>query len=92
MVGRVAGIIGALISLDIKKAFDLASSFGADYNAFVAAQNMAINPPTQTNIRQADRTSNVVINNYNSNLTAQQIADQINRANRASGTNLIRGN
>jgi hypothetical protein len=90
MVGRVAGIIGALISLDIKKAFDLASSFGADYNAFVAAQNMAINPPTQTNIRQADRTSNVVINNYNSNLTAQQIADQINRANRASGTNLIR--
>jgi hypothetical protein len=92
MVGRVAGIIGALISLDIKKAFDLASSFGADYNAFVAAQNMAINPAQQTNIRQADRTSNVVINNYNSNLTAQQIADQINRANRASGTNLIRGN
>jgi hypothetical protein len=90
MVGRVAGIIGALISLDIKKAFELASSFGADYNAFVAAQNMAINPAQQTNIRQADRTSNVVINNYNSNLTAQQIADQINRANRASGTNLIR--
>jgi hypothetical protein len=90
MVGRVAGIIGALISLDIKKAFDLAASFGADYNAFVAAQNMAINPAQQTNIRQADRTSNVVINNYNSNLTAQQIADQINRANRASGTNLIR--
>jgi hypothetical protein len=92
MVGRVAGIIGALINLDIKKAFDLAASFGADYNAFVAAQNMAINPAQQTNIRQADRTSNVVINNYNSNLTAQQIADQINRANRASGTNLIRGN
>jgi hypothetical protein len=92
LVGRVAGIIGALISLDIKKAFDLASSFGADYGAFVTSQNLAMNPPTQTNIRQADRTSNVVINNYNSNLTAQQIADQINRANRASGTNLIRGN
>ena len=90
MVGRVAGIIGALINLDIKKAFELASSFGADYNAFVAAQNMAINPPQQTNLRQIERNQNVVINNYNSNLTAQQIADQINRANRASGTNLIR--
>jgi hypothetical protein len=90
MVGRVAGIIGALINLDIQRAFELAGSFGADYNNFVAAQNRAINPLQQTNIRQADRTSNVVINNYNSNLTAQQIADQINRANRASGTNIIR--
>lgn len=90
MVGRVAGIIGALISLDIKKAFELASTFGADYGAFVTAQNMAINPPQQTNLRQLERNQSVVINNYNSNLTAQQIADQINRANRATGTNLIR--
>ena len=90
MVGRVAGIIGALINLDIQRAFELASTFGADYGAFVTAQNMAINPPQQTNLRQLERNQSVVINNYNSNLTAQQIADQINRANRASGTNLIR--
>ena len=92
MVGRVAGIIGALINLDIKKAFDLASTFGADYGAFVTAQNLAMNPPQVQNLRQLERNQSVVINNYNSNLTAQQIADQINRANRASGTNLIRGN
>ena len=90
LVGRVAGIIGALISLDIKKAFDLASSFGADYGAFVTSQNLAMNPPQVQNLRQLERNQSVVINNYNSNLTAQQIADQINRANRASGTNLIR--
>ena len=37
-------------------------------------------------------TQNVTINNYNSNLTAQQIADQINRAARNSGLDLITSN
>ena len=92
MVGRVAGIIGALINLDIQKAFELAGSFGADYRSFVTSQNLAMNPPQVPNLRQLERNQSVVINNYNSNLTAQQIADQINRANRASGTNLIRAN
>lgn len=90
MVGRVAGIIGALIALDIKKAFELASTFGADYNAFVRSQNMAIASNVPLTPSQSTANQNVVINNYNSNLTAQQIADQINRANRATGTNLIR--
>jgi hypothetical protein len=88
MVGRVAGIIGALISLDIKKAFDLASAFGADYNAFVRSQNMAINPPTRGPLTpsQANPVQNVTINVNNSNITAQEIYDKIRRLNKASGT------
>jgi hypothetical protein len=92
MVGRVAGIIGALISLDIKKAFELASSFGADYNAFVRSQNMAVNPPTREALTpsQFSPVQNVTINVNNGNVTAQQIADKINKANRLSGTSVIR--
>jgi hypothetical protein len=95
MVGRVAGIIGALISLDIQRAFELASTFGADYGAFVASQNAAITASNianqlPTNINQAERRSGIVINNYRSNLTAQDIANQINKANKVTGTNIIR--
>jgi hypothetical protein len=93
MVGRVAEIIGALINLDIKKAFDLSASFGTDYNAFVASQNRALNPVQarqQASLLQAERNQNIVINTYNSNITAQEIADKINRATKAGGTTLIR--
>jgi hypothetical protein len=93
MVGRVAAIIGALIDLDIKKAFDLSASFGTDYNAFVAGQNRALNPQQarqQASMIQAERNQNIVINNYAGNVTAQEIADKINRANRQSGITLIR--
>jgi hypothetical protein len=93
MVGRVAEIIGALINLDIKKAFDLSASFGTDYNAFVQSQNRALNPVQarqQASLLQAERNQNIVINTYNSNITAQEIADKINRATKAGGTTLIR--
>ena len=95
LVGRVAGIIGALIDLDIQRAFNLAATFGADYGAFVASQNAAITASNianqlPTNINQAERRSTVVINNYRSNLTAQDIANQINKANKVTGTNIIR--
>jgi hypothetical protein len=92
MVGRVAGIIGALIALDIKKAFELSASFGTDYDAFVRSQNRALNPPTMQPLTpsQADRVQNVTINTYNSNITAQEIADKINKANRLSGTIIVR--
>ena len=90
-VGRVAEIIGALIGLDIKRAFDLSASFGTDYNAFVRSQNSALMSNAITpNPVVADRVQNVTINTYNSNITAQEIADKINRANRATGTTLIR--
>jgi hypothetical protein len=92
-VGRVASIIGALINLDIKKAFDLSASFGTDYNAFVRSQNAALNPVQsrqQMSMLQAERNQNIVINTYNSNITAQEIADKINKANRLSGTTIVR--
>jgi hypothetical protein len=90
-VGKVAEIIGALIALDIKKAFQIASEYGADYNAFVRSQNQALMSNRITaNPTVADRVQNVTINVNNGNVTAQQIADTINKANRVSGTNVIR--
>lgn len=89
-VGRVADIIGSVISLNFQRAFDLTSSFGADYGAFVMSQNLAMNPQTPTNIRQIENAQNVTINVNNGNITAQEIADKINRGNRTTGTNLIR--
>jgi hypothetical protein len=46
--------------------------------------------PNNPTISQTDRTQNVTINVNNSNITAQEIADKINRGNRSTGTNLIR--
>jgi hypothetical protein len=91
IVGRVAEIIGAVVSLNFQRAFDLSSRFGADYGAFVTSQNLAMNPQTPTNIRQLENAA--IINNnisVRTDATAQEIADAINRANRATGTNLIR--
>ena len=93
IVGKVAAIIGALIDLDIKKAFELSREFGTDYDAFVSSQNRALNPQQarqQASLLQAERNQNIVINNYAGNVTAQEIADKINRANRQSGFQIIR--
>jgi hypothetical protein len=38
----------------------------------------------------ADRAANVLINVNKGNVTAQEIANAVNRANKASGTNIIR--
>jgi hypothetical protein len=90
-VGRVADIIGSIISLNFQKALDLTTSFAADYGSFVTSQNLAMRPPEVPNIRQIENAQNVTINVNNGNVTAQQIADTLNRASRSSGTNLIRG-
>jgi hypothetical protein len=47
-----------------------------------------VTPPA--NPRQSDKAQNVTINVNNGNVTAQQIANALNKANRVSGTNLIR--
>jgi hypothetical protein len=91
VVGRVADIIGSIISLNFQKALDLTTSFAADYGAFVTSQNLAMRPPEVPNIRQIENAQSVTINVNNGNVTAQEIADKINRGSRASGTNLIRG-
>jgi hypothetical protein len=91
MVGRVAQIIGAIITLDFNKAFKLASTFGQDYSSLVASQNRAMAGPMITSPEER-RAQNVTININQGNITAQEIAEKVNRANRATGTNLIRNN
>jgi hypothetical protein len=91
MVGRVAEIIGAIITLDFNKAFKLASTFGQDYSSLVASQNRAMAGPMIVSPEER-RAQNVTININQGNITAQQIAEKVNRANRATGTNLIRNN
>jgi hypothetical protein len=92
MVGRVADIIGSLITFNFQRAFDLAMTFGDDFGSLVSSQNAALMANRSGPITpvQADRVSNVVINVNNGNVTAQEIADKINRANRNTGTSLIR--
>jgi hypothetical protein len=89
MVGRVAEIIGAIITLDFNKAFKLASTFGQDYSSLVASQNRAMAGPMIMGSEER-RAQNVTININQGNITAQEIAEKVNRANRATGTNLIR--
>jgi len=91
-VGRVADIIGSLISLNFQRAFDLSANFSRDYGMFVAGQNAAIQGPGVQSVRQIENAQNITINVNNGNITAQEIADKINRGNRATGTNLIRNN
>jgi len=89
VVGRVAEIIGAIITLDFNKAFKLASTFGQDYSSLVASQNRAMAGPMIMGSEER-RAQNVTININQGNITAQEIAEKVNRANRATGTNLIR--
>ena len=90
-VGRVADIIGALLTLNFGKAFDLAAGFNEDYGRFVRMQNVAISGAGSFSTpSQYTNNAPVTINVNNGNVTAQEIADKINRGNRASGTNLIR--
>jgi hypothetical protein len=84
LVGRVAAIIGALINLDIKKAFDLSASFGTDYGAFVARQNQALRGPVIMGAEER-RAQNVTININQGNITAQEIAEKLRRLDRTSG-------
>lgn len=92
-VGRVADIIGSLISMNFQRAFDLTAGFGADYTSFVSSQNRATSLiGTSGQMSQDLAIQNVTINVNNGNVTAQEIANKINRGNRATGTNLIRAN
>jgi hypothetical protein len=90
-VGRVADIIGALLTLNFGRAFDLAAGFGEDYGRFVRMQNVAIDGAGSFSTpSQYTNNAPVTINVNNGNVTAQEIANKINRGNRATGTNLIR--
>jgi hypothetical protein len=82
MVGRVADAIGALLSGNFKGAGRLVANFMADYNAFVATQNRAIE--TQTYVPQS--MPEVTINVYDSKVTAQEIVDKLQKARQSNGS------
>jgi hypothetical protein len=93
MLGRVAMGFSALFRLDFGEIIRLGSNFATDYQRFVNSQNRAIageavNPGFGA--MGQGQVGNVVINVNNGNVTAQEIADKINRGNRSTGTNLIR--
>jgi hypothetical protein len=92
MVGRVSEIIRAVLTLDFNKAFALSASFGGDYERMVRMQDVAVNGAGSFGTpSQYTQNSPVVINVNNGNITAQEIANKVNRGNRSSGSNLIRG-
>jgi hypothetical protein len=93
MLGRVAMGFSALFRLDFGEIIRLGSSFATDYQRFVNQQNRAIAGETVNpgfGAMGQGQVGNVVINVNNGNVTAQEIADKINRGNRSTGTNLIR--
>jgi hypothetical protein len=93
MLGRVAMGFSALFRLDFGEIIRLGSNFATDYQRFVNQQNRAIAGETVNpgfGAMGQGQVGNVVINVNNGNVTAQEIADKINRGNRSTGTNLIR--
>jgi hypothetical protein len=59
--------------------------------AIEGGSGMSFQGPGTSSIMPVQTNQNVTINVNNGNVTAQEIANTINRQNRASGTNLIRG-
>jgi hypothetical protein len=90
MVGEVAKIIKAVLSLDFAQAFDIATNFAANYGNFVESQNSDLGLSQGGGGGGSQEVRSVTINVNNGNVTAQEIADKINKANRSTGTNLIR--
>jgi hypothetical protein len=88
MVGRVAEIIGAIITLDFNKAFKLASTFGKDYSSLVASQNRAMAGPVIMGSEER-RAQNVTINVNSTNATPTQIVDKIKEYQRQTGIRVL---
>ena len=88
----VADSVGRLSQGKFLEQLQAALAYDDAYAAFVASQNLALNPIASAPLNpiQADRAAGVVINVNNGNITAQEIANKVNKANRATGTNLIR--
>jgi hypothetical protein len=84
--------IGRLSQGKFGEQLTAALNYGKAYEDFVRQQNLSLLPsniiPMTPN--QADRELGVIININNGNITAQEIADKIRKANRAAGSNIIR--
>lgn len=84
--------IGRLSQGKFGEQLTAALNYGKAYDEFVRQQNLSLTPTATNQITPviADRVAGVVINVNNGNITAQEIADKINRMNRNTGTSIIR--
>jgi hypothetical protein len=89
----VADSIGRLSQGKFAEQLTAALNYGRAYEEFVRQQNIGLNTVSNsgmTPIIMGGPPASVTINVNNGNVTAQEIADKINRANRTTGTNIIR--
>jgi hypothetical protein len=89
-LGRLAQGWQAFFAGDFGKVFDLSASYLRDYEAFVREQNQALmggifTAPTGSTSGAA-REGNITININRGNITAQEIADAINRDRKRTGS------
>ena len=89
----VADSIGRLSQGKFAEQLTAALNYGRAYEEFVRQQNIGLNSVSNSGmapIMVGGPPASVTINVNNGNVTAQEIADKINRANRTTGTNIIR--
>jgi hypothetical protein len=89
-LGRLAQGWQAFFAGDFGKVFDLSASYLKDYEAFVREQNQALmggifTAPTGSTSGRA-REGDITININKGNVTAQEIADAINRDRKRTGS------
>ncbi|CAB4138330.1 hypothetical protein UFOVP332_12 [uncultured Caudovirales phage] len=89
-LGRLAQGWQAFFAGDFGKVFDLSASYLKDYEAFVREQNQSLmggifTAPTGSTSGAA-REGNITININRGNITAQEIADAINRDRKRTGS------
>jgi hypothetical protein len=89
---RLAEVIIAFQQGNFLKAIQLQNELAADLRVFQTQQLLAMQGTAVPNIGQIERASvsTININVNNGNVTAQEIADVLNRAARSSGTTLLR--
>lgn len=90
---RIAEGFQALVSLQWDKLPGLALGYGSDYQEFVRRQNLAFDPQQGIKpgkISTPKQTVNININK--GNVTAKEIANAVNKANKATGAPSISSN
>jgi hypothetical protein len=88
----VADSIGRLSQGKFGEQLTAAFNYGKSYEEFVRQQNLSLMPAVPGSTTSGTRPNTNIVNNIQvkTDATAQEIANAINRANKASGTNLIR--
>lgn len=86
-LGKLAEGWQAFWAGDFETVIKISRNYLSDYQKFVDAQNRALLPVQDPGIPAAN--ANITINVNNSNVTAQEIVDKINKARRSTGSRLL---